>query len=332
MKKENVVLSKSPSIDGVEMSCEKNPRALLTRHPDNPLMHPRDFPLMGQLFNPAPAVYEDKTILLVSGRRFGAAYGGETFVAESSDGEHFSMRDEPFINFDRCKPPYDIVNYHIIDNRVTQIGDTYYILTPVMTLGYDGPATVLGKTTDFKNYELMDVVSQPRNRGASLFPEKINGMYVKLDRPGGGNNGDSCSIWLSFSPDLIHWGSFRPVLKPGYDFWNNLKIGPTPPIRTERGWLVITHGVHTPMGGARYYIGAILLDLNEPWKVIGKTREYLLGPEEWYETTGVCCNVVFPCGALADHAKDELRLYYGGADTYICLATGSLSRIVAACV
>lgn len=331
MRTDNIVLEPADFADSLNVVNEGGTGSLLVRHPANPIMSPGDYPMMSQLFNPAPAIYKDKTILLVSGRHFSATHGGNTFVAESSDGINFTMHDEPFIKLDHAQPPYDIVNHHIIDNRVTQIGDTYYIITPVMTRGYDGPVGVLGKTKDFKTYELMDVITQPRNRGASLFPEKINGMYVKLDRPGGGT-GESCSIWLSYSPDLIHWGQFRPVLAPGYDFWNSLKIGPTPPIRTDKGWLVIMHGVHAPAGGSRYYIGAILLDLDEPWKVIGKTRQYLLGPEKRYETTGICSDVVFPCGALVDHAKDELRLYYGGADTYICLATGSLSRIVNACV
>ncbi len=304
---------------------------LLIRHPMNPLIKPADYAGVGQLFNPAPAMVGDRTVLLLSLRKFGAKFGGQSYVATSDDGVEFQLRDEPFIQLNHDQYPYNVINHHVIDNRVTKIDDTYYILTPVMSKTFDGPAAVLGKTKDFDEYELIDIVTQPRNRGASLFPEKIDGQYVKLDRPGGGT-GCYGTIWLSFSPDLIHWGRFRPVLAPGYDMWNNVKIGPTPPIRTERGWLVFTHGVHAPCGGTRYYIGAILLDLEEPWRVIGKTQEYLLGPDMWYEQHGVCDNVVFPCGALVDESRDSVRLYYGGADTYICLATGSLSRILDACV
>ena len=114
--------------------------------------------------------------------------------------------------------------------------------------------------------------------------------------------------------------------------WNTSKIGPTPPLRVPEGWLVIVHGVETPCDGPHYYIGAILLDADNPRKVIGKTRSWLLAPEMPYETNGQVDNVVFPCGALADIARDEPRLYYGAANARVCLATGSLSQVVRACI
>lgn len=110
------------------------------------------------------------------------------------------------------------------------------------------------------------------------------------------------------------------------------KIGPTPPIRTDSGWLDIIHGVFSPAGGTYYYIGAMLLDLDEPWKVIGKTNSYLMMPEEPWEQHGNCDNTIFPCGAIADYDQDRIRLYYGACDHSICLATGSLSQTVEACL
>ena len=121
------------------------------------------------------------------------------------------------------------------------------------------------------------------------------------------------------------------LLNPGYVRWGTQKIGPTPPIRTASGWLVIVHGVFRPCDGPHYSIGAILLDLEDPCRVIGKTTSFLLTPEEPYETNGLVDNVVFPCGAIADERGDELHLYYGAADTCICLATGSLSAVIEAC-
>ena len=301
---------------------------ILKRHPANPLLKPEDYPGVMQIFNPSPAMYNGETILLVSIVLFKPVNGAETRIARSKDGIHFTLEEEPFIKLDTDRFPYNIIHRHVIDNRVTLIDGTYYILTPVCTSEFDGPATVLGKTKDFKTYELIEVITLPQNRGASLFPEKINGKYYKLDRPGSGCFG---SIWLSSSFDLIHWGAMRPVLCP-YNSWNGSKIGPTPPIKTEKGWLVIIHGVSTPCDGPHYSIGAMLLDLETPWQVIGKTYSTLLSPEMDYETRGRVDNVVFPCGAIADYAKDELKLYYGGADTRICLATGSLSETVNACL
>jgi beta-1,4-mannooligosaccharide/beta-1,4-mannosyl-N-acetylglucosamine phosphorylase len=296
----------------------KDATGILQRHPENPIMHVKDYPGVAQIYNPSPIMHNGETILLVSvvphkSDGFGQDMG-ETRIARSKDGVNFTMSEENFI-----------------DNRTTKIDDVYYIVTPVMMNEFDAPIGLLGKTVDFKTYEKIAVITQPRNRGASLFPEKINGKYCKLDRPNGvpGYPGE---IWLSDSPDLIHWGNFRPVMKGNYRFWNTRKIGPTPPIKTEKGWLEIIHGVRIQTGGDSYYVGAVLLDLENPEKVIGKTGSYLLAPEMDYETRGVDDNVVFPCGAIADYEKDELRLYYGAADTAIGLASGSLSEIVEACI
>lgn len=255
---------------------------------------------------------------------------GQTRVARSKDGIHFVIDEKNFIDPQATGMPWDLY-HHFIDNRVTKIGDEYYIITPVMVHGFDSPVGMLGKTKDFITYERLDIITQPQNRGASLFSEKINGKYYKLDRPGGGD-GSGGGIWISASEDLIHWGEFKPLLASNYRFWNGRKIGPTPPIKTEKGWLDIIHGVFSPAGGTYYYLGAMLLDLEEPWKVIGKTNSYILAPEMDYERHGNCDNTVFACGAIADYEEDRIRLYYGACDNYICLATGSLSELVDACI
>jgi len=312
----------------------KDATKILTRHLQNPLLHIKNFPGYAQIYNPAPIMYGDETILLISVVEHAATHGvgrdvGQTRVARSKDGINFTLSDKNFIETQSKEYPYPLC-HHFIDNRVTKIDDWYYIITPVMVNGYDSPVGMLGRTNDFENYERIDIITQPKNRGASLFPEKINGKYYKLDRPGGGDGGDG-DIWISASEDLVHWGEFKPVIAAGYRFWNVEKIGPTPPIRTDEGWLEIMHGVFSPAGGTYYYIGAILLDLDEPWKVVGKTNSYLMMPEEVYEKHGNCDNTIFPCGAIPKYDKDELWLYYGATDFSICLATGSLSEIVEAC-
>jgi predicted GH43/DUF377 family glycosyl hydrolase len=121
-------------------------------------------------------------------------------------------------------------------------------------------------------------------------------------------------------------------LKTGFAHWAGNKFGPTPPIRTDRGWLVICHGVNHSAAGARYLLGAVLLDLADPQQVLGFTSSYLLAPLTWYEQHGRVPNVVFACGCIPDYDQDRLRVYYGGADTCIGLATGSLSEITQACL
>lgn len=306
---------------------------LLRRHPANPLLKVEDHPGIAQLYNPAPVWHDGRVILLVSVVTFRGGNGidsGETRVAESADGIHFTLRDEPFVVLPVDRFPYTLVNRHLIDSRVTRLDDAWYIVTPVLTEHHDGPCAVLGRTTDFRRYEVIDVISQPRNRGASLFPERIGGRYCKIDRPGGGPN-STCTLWLSYSPDLVHWGSFRPLAYPGYQYWNANRLGPTPPIRTAEGWLVIVHGQWGPPGGKQYYIGALLLDLEDPARLVGRTSSYLLAPQEPYERHGNCDNTVFPCGAFVKPGTDELWLYYGAADSCIGLATGSLRAVVEAC-
>ena len=315
---------------------KKDATKILKRYEGNPIINVDDYPGIAQIYNPMPIQYGDETILLLSivehaGNK--GHYGtciGQTRVARSKDGIHFEIEDEDFIF-----APKDLhgaeLYCHFIDNRMTKIDDTYYIVTPVMVAGgHTGPVGMLGKTKDFKTYEPIDIITAPRNRGASLFPEKINGKYYKLDRPGGG--ADPGDIWISASEDLIHWGEFKPVLAPSWRFWNTAKIGPTPPIKTDKGWLVIIHGVQKNLADRWYHAGAILLDLEEPWKVIGKTNSPILSPKEEYEVHGNSNNTVFVCGAIAEQEKDEIKLYYGGCDQVICLATGSLSELVDACI
>jgi len=255
-------------------------------------------------------------------------------IAESEDGVHFSIRPEAFIQKSENSPIGFLDNWPI-DPRITYFPeeDLYYIMRPANS--EHGCAAFLGKTQDFESYEDIEVISLPHNRVPCLLPEKIGGSYVRLDRPytlvGDPHNHQQYGhIWISYSPDLVHWGRHRPLLKPRMH-WNFAKIGPTPPIKTDDGWLVIIHGVSASCGGSRYGLGAMLLDLHDPSKILGAANSYLLIPAAPYEFMGRVPNVVFACGAIADHQKDELRVYYGAADTSIGLATGRLSEIIDIC-
>jgi predicted GH43/DUF377 family glycosyl hydrolase len=302
------------------------PEYVMHRYEGNPILGPKDFPGAQAVFNPGQTVYDGKTILLPAidcpprGRP-------QTYVAESADGVNFTIRDEPFITgWD--KPPFDFVLASPIDNRITKIGDTYYIVTPGP--GDWGDVAVLGKTTDFETYEPIEIIAAPSTRVPCLFPEKIGGCYVKLDRPTLDVKLGHSHIWLSCSPDLIHWGRFRKVFEGRR--WAFTKVGPTPPVRTKAGWLEVFHGVNESCYGLRYSIGAMLLDLEDPEKVVGLTRNPVLQPDAPYEYMGRVPNVCFTTGCIADEQKDEIRIYYGAADTYVCLATGRLSELLEECL
>lgn len=312
---------------------------ILKRYPGNPIITPKDFPGSKAVFNPGQTIFNGKTLLLLSVlHNEPYYYNGKrqittTHVAESDDGVHFNINTrEPFI-YITDDEPYNTAGEQAIDLRITKIGDTYYIVHP--GVGAWGTFGILGKTADFKKHEYIDIISLPDNRLPCLFPEKINGMYVRLDRPyrvAPNNMHYMGNLWLSYSPDLIFWGRHRPLLRPGYTSWCGTKMGPIPPIKTKEGWLVLVHGVDQSSSGHRYSIGAIMLDLENPEIILGKTLSCILEPLEPYEFNGLVPNVVFICGALADEAKDEIRVYYGCADTYIGLATGKLSELIDACL
>jgi len=306
---------------------------ILKRHPANPIISPMDFPYgpADQVFNPGQCMFRGKTLLLLSVKLRNEQYA-RAHVATSDNGIDFDICEEPLFQVDKDKK-FGELDLHPIDFRITQMGDTYYIMRPGNSEW--GCIAFLYKTTDFKTVEPIEIIALPHNRVPCLFPEKINGEYVRLDRPysvGAPYEKSYANMWVSRSPDLIHWGQHRPLLKRGFSPWSGLKVGPTVPIRTERGWLEIVHGVQECFASWRYSLGAILLDLENPEKILGAMQSYVLTPETEYEHHGVVPDVVFATGAIADLKTRRLRVYYGGADTCVCLAESDLDEIIDGCL
>lgn len=303
---------------------------LLKRYSGNPIITPGDFPhgAADVVFNPGQTTYKGKTILLASVILRNKPYA-ETYVAESSDGIHFDFHKEPVFKREPDKVFGEYDN-HPIDCRITQIENEYYIVRPGNSeLGCVG---MMYKTLDFVNFEPLDIVALPDNRVPCIFPGKIGAYYYRLDRPyNPGGQTERGHIWISRSPDLIHWGHHRFLLK-GYTNWCWEKIGPTVPIKTKKGWLEIIHGVKSSCSISSYSIGAILLDLENPARIIGRMESYLLTAEEDYEFKGRCPGCVFTTGAIADLDTRRLKIYYGIADTSIGLAEGNLDDIINACL
>jgi len=215
---------------------------------------------------------------------------------------------------------------HAYDPRVTWLDDRYYI---TWCNGYHGPTIGVAHTLDFETFHQMDNAFLPFNRNGVLFPRRIGQRYAILSRPSDNGHTPFGDIFYSESPDLIHWGRHRHVMGTVPWSWQSTKVGPGPtPIETADGWLLIYHGVLTSCNGFVYSIGAALLDLEEPWRVIRRGRRYLLSPQVGYEQVGDVPNVVFPCAALVEQETDRISIYYGGADTVVCLALGYVSEIV----
>jgi beta-1,4-mannooligosaccharide/beta-1,4-mannosyl-N-acetylglucosamine phosphorylase len=209
------------------------------------------------------------------------------------------------------------------DPRVT-FTDGRYLIT--WCNGFHGPCIAIGETTDFRHFDMIENVLLPYNRNGVLFPRQIGGDYCMLSRPSDIGHTPFGDIFISRSRDLIHWGRHRFVMSP-IEPWESTKIGAGPvPIETDEGWLVFYHGVLTSCNGFVYHFGAALLDLEAPWKLIAKTREYLMSPQMAYEQVGDVPNVVFPCAALTD--GDRVAIYYGCADTVTGLAFCHISEII----
>ena len=216
---------------------------------------------------------------------------------------------------------------HAYDPRVTWLEDRFVV---TWCAGYHGPTIGVGYTRDFETFHQLDNAFLPYNRNGVLFPRRVGGQYLMLSRPSDTGHTPFGDIYLSESPDLIHWGRHRQVMAPRPWTWESTKVGAGPtPIETPEGWLLVYHGVLTSCNGFVYSMGAALLDLDEPWKVIARGHDYLISPQMPYEQVGDVPNVVFPCAALLDRPTGRLTIYYGGADTVVCLAHGYVSDVIA---
>jgi len=191
-----------------------------------------------------------------------------------------------------------------------------------------GPLVSLATTRDFKSFERKGAVMPPEDKDAALFPVRFGGRWAMLHRPVPAFPGVGAHIWISFSPDMKHWGDHQILVTARRgSWWDANKIGLSPPpLRTEKGWLILYHGVRTTAGGCLYRLGLALLDLEDPTKLIARSSEWVFAPEEDYEIVGDVDKVVFPCGWVAE--GDELRLYYGGADKCLALATARISELL----
>jgi predicted GH43/DUF377 family glycosyl hydrolase len=216
------------------------------------------------------------------------------------------------------------------DARVVWIPERERWLITCTVYGPPGPAVFLASTTDFTSVERHGIIRQPEDKNAALLPNRIEGRWVLFHRPKTQYEGGHGEIALSRSNDLVNWSAREKVLEPREGaWWDSLRIGlGPPPLRTEDGWLLVYHGVKDTVAGEIYRVGLALLDLKEPTRVLRRLPSWVLAPTAPYERTGDVPNVVFPCGLLHDEASDELRLYYGAADSSICLASAQLRDLL----
>lgn len=241
-------------------------------------------------------------------------------IARSKDGVNFYIDDKPTIF-----PEGKLEEYGIEDPRITLIDGVYYITYSAVSS--QGICTCLIKTHDFVNFERLGAIFCPDNKDVVIFPEKINGKYYALHRPSSGSRKQN-DIWMADSPDLISWGSHRFLIGVRNGKWDSGRVGGSlVPFKTDKGWLEIYHGATVDH---RYCLGALLLDLNEPWKIIGRSENPIMEPETTYEKQGFFGNVIFSCGGLLENGI--LKLYYGASDMYVAYAELQVNDILSSLV
>jgi beta-1,2-mannobiose phosphorylase / 1,2-beta-oligomannan phosphorylase len=336
---ENPLLSPKdlrPSSPGMEVTCLLNPGVfrfkgetwLLVRVAERPVQIPGkiSFPVL----NPDGGL--DLLEFSTGDPRLGLddprviSFDGQDYLTTLSHLRLFSSEDG--IAFSESKAGSrltgsgDLETYGVEDCRVAKIGDTYYLT--YTQVSSNGVGVGLRTTTDWKDFAHKGMILPPHNKDCALFQEPIGGRYYALHRPSSPEIGGNY-IWLAESPDLLHWGNHRCLARTREGHWDSARVGAgASPIRTAQGWLEIYHGATEEN---RYCLGALLLDLDEPWRVLARSEKPLMEPFARYEQEGFFGHVIFTSGHLIE--GDRLTLYYGAADSVICGAHLSISEVLA---
>jgi len=290
----------------------------------NPIVHRNPIEGVARIFNSAVVPWKDGTFIGVF-RAETVATLPHLRVGRSKDGIHWEFESQRLEMVDESGKSWN--PYYAYDPRVIKIEEDYYVVW--CTEAY-GPAIGLARTRDFQKFVRLENPFIPFNRNGVLFPRKINGVYKILSRASDNGHTPFGDIFLSESPDLVYWGKHRHVMeRGGSGWWQGLKIGGGPaPIETSEGWLMLYHGVCNTCNGYVYSMGAAILDIDEPSKVKYRCRNYILTPEMPYEETGFVPNVVFPCATLNDPATGRIAIYYGAADSTVCLAYTTIDLLI----
>lgn len=298
---------------------------LIRRHDANPILTPESWPYtVNAVFNPGAAIGPDgETVLLVRVEdRSGLSH---LTVARSLDGlRDWRIEPQPVVGPERARYHH---RWGAEDPRITRIGDEYLIAYTAFSPG--GPLVALASTTDFRELTRRAIVSPPDDKDAALFPELFGDRYGLIHRPSPSEAGRGSHIWLSYSPDLVHWGDHQVLIESRRSgHWDQEKVGlGPPPLETPEGWLILFHGVKATAAGLLYRAGVAILDHQDPSQVLARSDEWVFGPEAAYEQSGDVPGVVFPTGWVRQ-SDDDVRIYYGAADTTVGVASASVTELI----
>ena len=299
---------------------------LLDRHPKNPILTAAEWPYpVHSVFNPGATLLQDGTTLLlcrVEDRR-GISHLCAARSVNGVDG--WIIDSEPTFAPDPIDHPEEM--WGVEDPRITYMPETEEYMIAYTAFGKSGPGVAIASTKDFRACERYGLAMQADDKDAAIFPRRINGEFALIHRP---STDAGAHMWISYSPDLRNWGG-HTLLMPARRgaWWDANKIGLSPPpIETDRGWLVMYHGVRRHASGSLYRMGLALFDKENPALCLIRSQSWMFGPEAPYEITGDVGYAVFPCGYTVQPDGDTIRFYYGAADTTICMATGSIKQML----
>jgi predicted GH43/DUF377 family glycosyl hydrolase len=295
---------------------------LFARHPSNPILSRENWPYpINSVFNAGAVKLPNGDTLLLC--RVESRTGlSHLCAARSVNGvDGWRIDEKPTLAGSPRDFPEEI--WGIEDARITFVPELDQYAVAYTSFARGGPGVSLAMTKDFKSFERFGVIMQPEDKDAALLPRRIGGRWAMIHRP---VTTLGAHMWIAYSPDLRHWGGHKVILEARRGgWWDANKIGLcSPPIETEKGWLVIYHGVRQTASGSIYRLGLALFDLERPEVCLQRGDSWMFGPEEAYERGGDVKDVVFPCGQTIDADGDTIRLYYGAADSTVALATGSI--------
>jgi len=306
-----------------EMSRQKVAHELFKRYEGNPVLTPANWPYAANaVMNPGAIKLNSQTLLLV---RVEDMRGfSHLTVARSDDGfTNWDIDPIPTLEADEhCREE----KWGLEDPRIVWLTEQKQFGITYTSFSEGGPVVSLAITKNFKTFARLGVLLPPEDKDACIFPRRFKGRFALIHRP---IVRGEAHIWLSFSPDLKHWGDHRALIRTRPAYWDCHRVGlACQPVETDRGWLIFYHGVRNTTAGAIYRVGMALLDLNEPWKVLRRSDEWVLGPQTVYERVGDVAGVVFPTGVVVEKETDRLSLYYGAADCTVAVATAKLSQCI----
>ncbi len=300
-------------------------RNIVHRWEGNPILSMRDLPFPASDVHNAGAIkYNGEYILLITIENLRGDCS--IYRARSEDGRHFTIDQSPVMSPSQEEPFATYESHGVRDARITNFDGTFYIV--YLAQSGHGFRLALARTEDFVNIERIALISEPDTKNGLLFPRKINGRFARLERPREGGN-----IWISYSDDLVHWGGWEAVMTPRHGFWDYHRIGgAAPPIEIESGWLLFYYGVKNVPGGPLFRLGAAVLDRDNPTQILGRSNIPVIAPREPYERIGDVANMVFSSGAILSDDGSEVEIYYGAADSCICLGIVSVEDLEQICL